>query len=162
MALDMMSEFEVAEMLGYERLRRLRAQGLLTPCFNVPGYEDRPTYPAHLIRFRLVEDQRVRGEVPVVEDRVRDAPVVEDQVGKVRNAPVVTEGQPRTRAVGPGHQVRKVPGRQGQRSRAVVRPQVRKSARRVYLQQPVGREVSQEVANAYREFRALVQQLGMG
>jgi hypothetical protein len=56
-----LSEVQVVKMFGRQSYQRLRHAGLLTPFFHAEGHEGTAVYPEHLVRFRLVEDVRIRG-----------------------------------------------------------------------------------------------------
>jgi hypothetical protein len=68
MALVMLKAAQVVKMLGQARYDRFLAEGLISPCYNADGMSNEPTYPEHLVTFRLQEDQRINGR-PVVTKR---------------------------------------------------------------------------------------------
>jgi hypothetical protein len=64
--LDMISACVVVKMLGRDRYQRFLDDGLLSPTYNAPGLKNEPAYPAHLVTFRMQEDDRLSGRSPGV------------------------------------------------------------------------------------------------
>jgi hypothetical protein len=56
---EAMSEADVVALMGAERFTRLRAEGWLTPFYQLTGHEGRPRYVKHLVDFRHQEDLRL-------------------------------------------------------------------------------------------------------
>jgi hypothetical protein len=56
---DVLTEDQVRDWIGAERLARLKAGGWLSPGYRFEGFEGLPAYQADYVRLRFEEDKRL-------------------------------------------------------------------------------------------------------